>query len=314
MVQIAKKINNNFSLKKLTTMKVGGPAKYFFVAKDENNLIESVEWAKENKSKWYIIGDGSNIIPSDNGFNGLVIRNALKGFERIGNKIIVGAGENLLGSISRFNRLGLAGMEKMAGIPGTIGGAIYGCAGAYGQEMSDYLVRVKIYDGQKIRWLSKKQCQFSYRTSIFKIKKNWIILAAEFKFKNGDPGTLQKISKETIKLREKKYWPELLCSGSFFKNVVIQDIKPISLRRNFLLKIPKEKMMYGKVPSGYLLETVGAKGMEVGQIRVAEHHGNLIYNSGNGAMQDIKKLAAVLKMKVSRKFGLKLEEEIQYLQ
>jgi UDP-N-acetylmuramate dehydrogenase len=302
-----------FPLKNLTTLKVGGPAKWFSTIQNEKDLIEIINFTKKNKIKWRIIGDGTNLVPNDNGFNGLIIKNEIKGFNKVKNKIIVGAGQNLTKFIFKIEQLGLAGMEKMAGIPGTIGGAIYGCAGAYGQEIKNCLTRVKIFNGNKTLWLSKKQCQFGYRESIFKKKNNWIILEAEFKFKKSNPRKLQKISKDIIKIREKKYWPGLLCPGSFFKNVIIKEIKPISLRKKFLVKIPKDKIMFGKVPAGYLLETVDAKGMKIGKIMVANHHGNLIYNKGGGTTRDIKKLSKTLKTKVLKKFGIKLQEEVQYL-
>lgn len=318
------KILTNYPLKKLTTMKIGGPAKYFFIAKKENDLISAINWAKDSKIKWYIIGDGSNLVPSDSGFNGLVIKNEIKNFEKNGNRFFVGAGNNLLTFIYKLNQFGWAGMEKMAGIPGTIGGAIYGSAGAYSQEIKDCLTKVKIYNGKETQWLSKKQCRFGYRESIFKNpegkppasygagKKDWIILGAEFKFKKGDPKELQKTSKEIIKMREKKYWPGLLCPGSFFKNIVINNVRP-ALRQKFLSKIDKSKVNHGKVPTGYLLEEVGAKGMKVGRIKVAKHHGNLIFNPGKGKSSEIIKLAKILKQKVKNKFGINLDEEIQYI-
>jgi len=340
--RFGKRLKRNFLLKRLTTIKIGGPAKYFIRAKTEKDLIDGIDIANKFRLKWCVIGDGSNLIPSDDGFDGLIIKNEIAGFSFKGlnsNKklsssinseirVIVGVGENLTKFISKLNRLGFAGMEKMVGIPGTIGGAIYGCAGAYGQDISNCLVRVKVFDGssklkgndKKIFWLSKKQCKFSYRESIFKKKKNLVILAAEFKFKNDDPEKLKKISREIIKLREEKYWPKLSCPGSFFKNVVIKNIKPKELRRKFLSILQKisgqgykEKVKYGKIPAGYLLELVGAKNMGFGGIKVAEHHANLIYNFKNGSYRDVRRLAEILKYKIRKKFGIELEEEIQYI-
>ena len=301
----------NYPLKNLTTMKVGGPAKYFLIAKNEKNLIKAIKWAGKNKVKWYVVGEGSNLIPNDKGFNGLIIKNQIENFKKTGNKIYVGAGSNLLKFIFRINKLGLAGIEKMAGIPGTVGGAIYGCAGAYGQEIKDCLVGARIYDGKAIKWISKNQCRFNYRESIFKIKKNWIIIEAEFKFESGNSKNLINKAKEIIKLREKKYWPDLLCTGSFFKNIIVKNIKPTALRKKLLKKINKDKIMFGKIPTGYILEVVGAKGMKCGGIMVAKHHGNLIYNSGLGKTSEILKLSKMLKIKVKIRFGLNLEEEIQ---
>lgn len=303
----------NYPLKNLTTMKVGGPAKYFFIARNEKKLIKIIKWAYENKIRRYVAGAGSNLIPSDEGFNGLVIKNQIEGFKKTGNKIYAGAGNDLCGFIFKVNKLGLAGIEKMAGIPGTVGGAIYGCAGAYGQEIKDCLTGVRIYDGKAIKWISKNQCRFNYRESIFKIKKNWIILGAEFKFKSGDRKNLMSKSREIIRIREKKYQPNILCSGSFFKNILVENIKPLALRKKIIKKIGQDKITFGKIPAGYILDVVGAKGMKYGGIAVAKHHGNLIYNSGKGKTSEILKLSKMLKFKIKKKFGLKLEEEIQYL-
>src|SRR3989344_8292062 len=166
-------VKKRYPLKRLTTIKIRGPAKYFFTAHKEGDIPQALAWAKQNKVKWFILGEGSNLVPSDLGFDGLVIKNEIRHFDvKDGNsiKVTVGAGENLLKFILKLNRLGLCGMEKMAGIPGTVGGAIYGCAGAYGQEIKDCLKKVKIFDG-RIRSLSNKQCKFTYRGSIFKKKK-----------------------------------------------------------------------------------------------------------------------------------------------
>lgn len=311
--KIHNNIKLNYSLKNISTIKIGGLAKFFTNIKNEKELMKIIEWAKKNKVKWFVVGEGSNLIPNDNGFEGLIIKNEINEFKTKGNKVLLGAGNNLLKSIFKLNRLGIAGMEKMAGIPGTVGGAIRGSAGAYGQEIQDNIVRVKIYDGNKTFWLSKKQCHFAYRESVFKKNKNWVILATEFKFKSEDPEKLSKISKDIIKLRQQKYWPDLLCPGSFFKNIVIKNIKPLSLKKKLMSSIPGNKVTYGKVPAGYLLETIGSKGMRCGNIKVAKHHGNLIYNTGEGKSSEIVKLAEVLKRKVRKKFEISLEEEIQYL-
>ena len=121
-----------------------------------------------------------------------------------------------------------------------------------------------------------------------------------------------KRGKTGLSSARKKYKPGLLCPGSFFKNIILKNLKP-SVRKKLTERIDNSKIIYGKVPSGYLLEEVGAKGMSVGGIRVAKHHGNLIYNSGGGKERDVKKLAGILKGLVSKKFGVRLEEEVQYL-
>lgn len=307
------RFKSNYSLKKLTTIRIGGPAQFFIKVKNKEELIRSIKWADTNKIKWLVIGAGSNLIPSDKGFNGLIIKNEIKDFRVKGSFVFVGGGNDLLKFIFSVNKLGLGGLEKMAGIPGTVGGAIRGSAGAYGQEIKDQIIRVKIYDRHKVYWLTKKECQFSYRTSIFKKHKHWVILGAEFKLVPEPAKMLNQIARDIIKQRQEKYPSHLLCPGSFFKNIILQEIKPVALREKIITKLPPETIKYGKVAAGYFLEAVGAKGMRVGGIGVADYHGNLIYNLAAGQSSDILKLAKILKDKVKKKFGLDLEEEVQYL-
>ena len=313
------KIIRNFPLKKFTTMAIGGPAKFFVVAKTERDLEQALVFARKSRLPWSVVGEGSNLIVSDRGFRGVIIQNKIEkldlsrlrhppqawGGKGRGRNVTVGAGNNLLNFILQLNRAGLSGLERMAGVPGTVGGAIYGCAGAYGQEIKDHLVSVRFWDGRKFRNLSRRQCQFSYRSSVFKKHKNWIIVSATFRLELGNSKELLKISRDTIKLRKKKYWPGLKCPGSFFKNILASEIKvPTEL---------KNSIIYGKLPAGVLLERIGAKGMHQGRIRVAEHHANLIYNPGGGMASDVKKLAGKLQTLVKKKFGIIIDEEVQYI-
>lgn len=304
------KIIEKHSLKKLTTMGLGGPARYFVAVKTEKGLQEALKWAKGRHLPVYVVGEGSNLVPSDKGFPGLIIQNQIQDFKRDGNVVRTGGGNNLLHLVFRLNKLGLAGMERMAGIPGTVGGAVYGCAGAYGQEIKDCLVSVRFFDGKKFRIISKAQARFFYRSSIFKEHKNWVITSVVFKLKRGSG--LDRISRDTIKLREKKYWPGLKCPGSFFKNIKLDEL-PESKRRHILKQIPEEEIKYNKLPSAVLLEAVNAKGTGEGAIKVASHHANLIYNSGRGTSAQVKKLAVKLKRLVKKKYSVKLEEEVQYM-
>src|SRR3989338_8762721 len=173
------RVRKNFWLKNITSLRLGGRTKYFLRVRKTATLIRALIWAKRQGEKWTVIGAGTNLVPADGGFSGLVLQNEIRTLQVIGSRVYVGAGNNLLKTIQQFNARGLGGLEKMAGIPGTVGGAIYGCAGAYGQEICDRLKRVKVFRGGEICWLTKKQCGFDYRTSIFKNRKDWVILGAE---------------------------------------------------------------------------------------------------------------------------------------
>lgn len=310
------KIKNNVSLSKIAYMRVGGKAKFFTSIKTENKLEFAIKYCFKNKKNFYIIGEGSNIIPDDNGVDGLVIQNKISGIKIKNRTVFSGSGENLLKFIFLLNKHGRAGMEKMAGIPGTVGGAIYGNAGAYGQEIKNCIKRVRVYNTirQTFSWFSQSDCQFDYRESIFKKRKELIIVKAKFSFERKEPKILENISKDIITLRQKKYFPRLACPGSFFKNIVISEL-PIYIRKFIKKSIKKSEISqwHGKLPAGYLLEKIGAKNFKCGEIKVAKHHANLIYNDGKGKSKDIAKLATILKKKVKDKFGIILKEEVQYI-
>lgn len=318
----------NVLLAPFSAFKIGGRAEYFFKTSKPENLIKAIEWTKNKKIPYRVFAGGSNVVFPDKKVKGFLIQfsgggiypvrnkplqtavaaSAIWRTKRISNgvKILVDAGVPLAQVIRKSIQAGSKGLETLSGIPGTLGGAIYGNAGAYGHSISEVVSAVEIWDGRKKRWLKNKDCHFSYRESVFK-EKPYIILRAVLKFKKGDPKKLQKISRETIKIREKKYKPGLRCPGSFFKNVPVKKVSKKSLKL-----INKAKIIEGKIPTGYLLEEVGAKGMRIGGIEIADFHGNLFINRGNGTAKEAKHLADILKRRVRKKFGIELEEEVRY--
>ncbi|MEK7552766.1 MAG: UDP-N-acetylmuramate dehydrogenase [Patescibacteria group bacterium] len=303
------RVLENQPLSEYTTFGIGGRAKYLVKVSNPTELLAAVALAKERRWRYQLIAGGSNVVFTDQPFNGLVIRYfAPRGPVIIRNRtVLVEAGVPLGNLIKNAIKFGLAGLETLSGIPGTVGGAVIGNAGAYGQTISDHLTRVEVWDGKKILWFNKKQGQFDYRESVFK-QKNWLVLRAEFQLQIGDRKQLLTKARGIIKLRSKKYKPSLRCPGSFFKNILVKKISAKSLRL-----IDQAKIIDGKIPAGYLLETVGAKGMKLGDLRVADFHGNLIINAGQATYRDVRRLAARLKNRVYKKFGIKLTEEVRYL-
>lgn len=297
----------NFS--DLTTLKIGGPVRKVVFVKTEEDLVDSIKRRTKNQERFLIIGGGSNLLVSDQGFEGTVIRNEIKGLSKSGNTVTAKSGVILQDLIDFANHFGLGGLENLAGIPGTVGGAIYGNAGAYGQTISDYLISVKSFDSNNltIQQFNNQQCHFNYRDSIFK-KTKAIILEAVFSLTSSDSETLKKTSTETIKKREVKYPPGIKCPGSFFKNIPAETL-PIEV----LNKLPKEFILYGKVSAGALLEGAGAKGAKQGNILIAPYHANLFINEGNGTAQDFYDLAKTYSQKVFEKYGIKLEPEVQLI-
>lgn len=299
----------NVDLKKYTTAGVGGPAKFFYKTTSAEKLIGAINWANEQKLPYFILGGGSNVIMADEGFPGLVIQNSIKGVVGFAPIIKVGSGVLLSQLITTAVRQKLSGLQKLAGIPGTVGGAIYGNAGAYGSAISDHLTKVTAFDPvkSKIVSLTKKKCQFSYRHSIFK-ENHFIILEAQFKLKKLPAQNLTTEVREILKQRQTKNFWQGKCPGSFFQNIPMDKIPS-----KYLQSIPKEKITFGKIPAGYLLESIGAKGQRTGNVRVSLTHANLLLNLGGGKAADFENLALKLMKKVKAKFDITLEPEIQLI-
>jgi UDP-N-acetylmuramate dehydrogenase len=257
------KFKRNVLLKNYTTFRIGGPAKYFFVAKNKTELIEAILTAKKLKLPFFILGGGSNILVSDKGFSGLVIK----------------FGQPLSSYVPK-------GLEWAVGIPGTIQGAVCGNAGAFGKSMKDVVEEVEVLDVKDLRFkiYDLRDCKFGYRDSIFKHKKNLIILSVKIKSRKSNP---QKI-KQYLEYRKRTQPLNLPSAGSIFKN-----------------------------PEGFaaaqLIEECGLKGKKVGNVKISEKHANFIVNLGQGKAEDVKKLIKLIKKEVKKKFGVTLKEEIQFL-
>ncbi len=317
------------SLASLTTFQVGrGRADYYVQISEAEELIKIVKLARALEIPFRVIAGGSNLVFADTDYHGLLIqflaksKNSKKAKISLRNSgsrvsLIVPASLTLMSLVESSLGHGLAGLEALSGIPGTVGGALVGNAGAYGQAISDKLISVQIFDpstalrtGGGIRKISKQACKFAYRNSIFKTKlaKDYLILSAEFLLEKGNKIELQKKSREIIQTRLKRYPKNLKCPGSFFKNVLVRDVSKKSLQ-----KVDASKIRDGKINTGWLLEKSGALNMRAGAIHVSDWHGNLIINDGGGTAKDVKKLANLLKNKVWKKFGIKLEEEVRYM-
>ncbi len=305
-------VKHNKSLSVLASFGVGGVAEHFVRIRKES-FPETLAWAEEQALPFRVIGSATNVV-FPNYLPGLLIQ--LDGGEvRSGgqNELVADAGVPLQTLVDAANARGLKGLETLAGIPGTVGGAVVGNAGAYGREIKDTLDSVTVFTGYsvsstKYRVLSKKECKLGYRESIFK-HEPLIVTEARFRFFDEEaPAKLAAASDDIIKKRAEKYRPGLRCPGSFFKNIPVKDAPPV-----FLEKTDAAKIICGKVPAGYLLEAVGAKGLCANDICVSDFHGNLILNKGLGTPEDVKRLAEKLKALVRERFGITLEEEVRYL-
>ncbi len=301
-------VREHVPLARFTRFELGGPARVFVDASTETSLGQAVRAIAETGMARTVIGGGSNLIASDEGFPGAVLRytNCLVKIENA--RVHVAAGAVLQDLVDATIAHGLRGLETMTGIPGWVGGAVYGNAGAYGRSLQQSVESVRYYDGAQVREIGKEACEFRYRESIFKLRKDWIILSATLTLQPAGPQELAATADGILKIRNAKYPPAMRCAGSIFKNLLWDQLpEPVRTR------VPENVIREGKVPSAYFLEQAGAKGMRRGGIRVADYHANLLYNESGGTALQVRELIAELKRRVLEQCGVALEEEVQYI-
>ncbi|MDO8576988.1 MAG: UDP-N-acetylmuramate dehydrogenase [Candidatus Daviesbacteria bacterium] len=302
------KFEDNYPMNQATTLQIGGPAKKFIKITTQEELIEAIQYAKGQKLPYLVIGGGSNLVVADEGIHCLVIKNGVAGIMRNGDKISVKSGTPLQDLVDYTIQNGFSGLQKLTGIPGTVGGAVFGNAGAFGQTISDHITHVVILsEAKNLKTLQKDELGFGYRDSTFK-KTRDTILEANFRLEPGDPSALQQEAQDVLSKRLVKYPAGIKCPGSFFKNLVVSQIP-----QEVLKNIPQEKIVYGKLPAGALLEQVGAKGQKLDGVEISPIHANLFINKGNGTAKAFCELAKTYALKVKEKFGITLEPEVQMI-
>jgi UDP-N-acetylmuramate dehydrogenase len=301
-------VSRDTPLCRYTRFGIGGPADLYAETESVESFIAALAAAHASGLETMVIGDGTNLIVSDEGFRGVVLRYRADGLRATGNSVSADAGAVLQDLVDFSIARGLKGLETLAGIPGSTGAAVYGNAGAYGHSISECVVEVRFYDGAAVRIFRNEECQFHYRESIFKSHKEWIIFSTELLLEPANAAVLRQTADDILKVRNEKFPVTMKCAGSIFKNLLLRD-----LPREAAAGVPAAVVREGKVPAAYFLEQVGAKGIERGQIRVATYHANLIYNAGGGSAADLCALIAELKARVGRQFGIELEEEVQYV-
>lgn len=300
-----------------TTFRIGGKARYFFVAKTSQDLIQALLWARKSKLPYLILGGGSNVLISDKGFSGLVIKMQNTKCKVQENKIIAEAGVLLSRLVDLAQQHSLSGLEYFVNIPGTLGGAIYGNAGwpAGRKNIGDLVENIELLmPDNKIRKVSQEWMRFSYRSSRLKnfmVNKRPIILSATLKLKKDKKEKIQKRAKEILATRIKNI-PHGYSAGCIFKNVKITQrfrIPPLFKNDQKLKVFLKKKM----IPAGWLIEKCYLKGKKIGGAKISEGHANFIINFNQAKARDVLGLINLAKQKVKEKFKINLEEEIQII-
>jgi len=287
------KLKPNEVLAPYTYFKIGGACDFFFEAKNTDDFIHAVLLAKELNIRYFILGGGSNLLVSDKGFKGMVIKNSCRKIEVNKNKITAQSGSKLNDLVNAARDSSLTGIEFCAGIPGTVGGAVCGNAGAFGHSIGELLCEAVLLKKEGgIELVDQTYFEFDYRESNLK-KTGDVLLSAAFQLKKGKKERIKlKVDKNLAERNKRLPWKRN-SAGCFFKNIVTYD--------------------GNKISAGFLLDQVGAKKLEVGGAGVFRKHANVFINKGNAKAKEVKKLARILKGRVKKRFGIELKEEVVYL-
>ncbi|MBN2057462.1 MAG: UDP-N-acetylmuramate dehydrogenase [Candidatus Saganbacteria bacterium] len=277
-------------LKKHTSLRIGGPADVLCTPKSAADIIAALDYARQNKLKIAIIGAGSNLLVPETGFKGLVIKlgKGLNWLKLEKNSVRVGAGVMLPDLVVKAAKAGFSGLEFLAGIPGSVGGAVVMNAGAWGESLADHLIEVKALDRSgREKTFKGEELKAEYRSSYFQ-GRNWIIIEALLKLKTGNKKVIKHRILEHLTRRKSKQPLGTPNCGSVFRN-------------------PKNDF------AGRLIEAAGCKGMRVGDAQVSTKHANFIVNLGEAKAEDVMKLMKKVRAAVRQRFKIRLEPEIKFM-
>jgi UDP-N-acetylmuramate dehydrogenase len=296
-----------------TYLKIGGPARLFVVANSSEELLTTVNAAVEVGIPFYVMGGGSNILVSDDGFEGVLIQAGNRKYKIEGETVTAEAGM-FTGLLAReAAKAGLEGFEWGIGVPGTMGGATYGDAGCFGGEMRDVVTNVRAYDLMNKREVnySNAECKFAYRESRFKHEPH-IILETTMVLKKGDAAVAQQKLEEIMGKRKDTQPQGAFTAGCLFKNVECESESDFDIARREI-EIPQEMVASKKIPAGWLIDKLGLKGKTIGKAQVSPVHGNFLVNLGGATASDVIQLSSFVKMKARDELGIFLEDEVQYV-
>jgi len=315
-------LKQNVVLAPYTTLRVGGPADLFYVADTTAQVIQTLQLAAAAGVPTFILGGGSNICVADQGVRGLVVQIASRGWQveastadRDQVVVSVEAGTELFTLIQELIAAGIGGLERMAGIPGSVGGAIFGNAGAFGTAIGDRLLSATVLLGReggqmRVETVGPDFFSFGYHTTRLTQGGDGVVLNVRLHLWREDVAKLTGEAEAILEKRRQKQ-PEGYSAGSFFRNPIIATEAQLAAIPVGLA--PHPLVVGGRVPAGFLLELVGAKGMRVGGACISSKHGNFLINTGKATAGEIRTLAEHLQSRVYDRFGIRLEEEVRYV-
>lgn len=280
----------NEPLSKHTSIQVGGEARILLIPTNRTQLIDAIRFLMEMEIPYKIIGNGSNLVCSDEPFEGVIIKNtkALTGIRVDGTSVIAESSVSLVKLSLELCRLGLSGMEFVHGIPGTVGGGLFMNCGAYNREMKDVVQWVKVLDDRgEIRTLTAKECDFRYRHSKFHYHPHWLILEGKFNLERKEPAEIKAVMDKRKKRRHAVQPLTYPTCGSIFKN-------------------PEGTHAY------LFIDQAGLRGYRIGGAQISEKHCNFIINDRGAKAMDVRSLIELAQVKVYETSGIVLEREVEY--
>jgi UDP-N-acetylmuramate dehydrogenase len=289
-----------------TTFRIGGAADFYFAARTSDQMLAALRTARQAGIPVFLLGGGSNLLVSDEGFRGLVLRNAIEQVEFDGAAAHVGCGVDFLEFVYACRDRSLAGLEFAAGIPGSIGGALYGNAGCYGEDIGSFTIECThvTLDGAMVETRPASWYQFAYRDSRLK-REPRVLLTCLLQLRRGDPAAIQTAIEEKLEIRRQKHpqWRIEPTAGSYFKNLPAD------------WQVPGARHSPGtrRVAAGQLLDECDCRGLRVGDAMVFPKHANIIVNAGRASAREVLELAEIMKARVRERFGVELEEEVMFL-
>lgn len=312
-MKIEDKILTGESLAPLTTYQIGGPAEYFIAPETEAEMKAAVIWAHEHQLHITILGGGSNMLISDDGIAGLVIQPHNKNISVDGLNVIVGASTLVKTLAEQMFDAGLSGIEWSIGIPGYMGGAIRGNAGAHGGSFDQVVAEVTVFDLEKLEFkiFNVADCHFTYRHSFFKETEQYVIWEVILQLQTGNK-EIMKEQMEEYRAYRRTSQPNEPSAGCVFKNLLVAELEK-DHADIIIMAQADNKIRGGKIGAGYLIQKLNLMGYAVGGAQVSNRHANFVVNTGKAKAKDVLTIIAHIKREVLTTYGIEFEPEIQII-
>lgn len=304
---------NNVLLSNLSNYRIGGAAEILCRARDRDDVVYAVTRAARENLPIFVLGGGTNLLISDEGVRGMVLKPEMDVLAAEGTIVRAGAGVSMAELLECTIARGLSGLEWAGGLPGTVGGAIRGNAGAFGGEIKDAVrtvISLSLCPGKAEKTRTRRSCRFGYRTSVFKEQGGEVIVEAEFALRRGDRKAIRDAVEEKIRYRRDRHPLEYPNIGSIFKNVDVRSVPP-KVFGAFEKAVKTDP--FPVVPVAALIDRAGLKGVSCGGAMISPQHPNFIVNVLHATAADVKTLIALVKFTIKKRFGVALEEEIMYV-